>query len=50
MKGKKLTREMKILLTREGLDPNEWIYQKNTNEILQVCKKDNHKEIKIIEK
>ena len=28
--GKKLTRQMKNLLVREGLDPDEWLYIKDT--------------------
>ena len=48
--GKKLTRAMKMLLIREGLDPDEWYFIKDTTTELWVHYKNDPEIIKIINK
>lgn len=48
--GKKLTYEMKKFIATQDLDPNEWLYQKNTNSYLQLINKKDNKKIVLLEK
>ncbi|MFV0395488.1 MAG: DUF6906 family protein [Coprobacillaceae bacterium] len=50
MRGKRLTVEMKKLLSSQGLNPDDYLYQKNTESFLQVCKKVDHKQVLQISK
>lgn len=47
--GKKLTFEMKKLLTKNGYDANDYLYVKNQEEIITFVKKDT-KEIVVVRK
>ena len=47
--GKKLTLNMKHLLEKEGLTPDDWLYTKNTMALLVLINRETGKK-KIIEK
>lgn len=49
MNGKKPTRDQRPIFTHNGLDPRDWLVQKNTLDSLQVIHKETH-EIRVLNK